>query len=208
MTTLTVHNAEIRTATVEIKTLTVSGKQVTLAVFRQLREEPLIGDDGTLNGTPWGTVNYHPDKCGDEPGVHRHVVWQRGTDLLRSRIDEPSVYARYATRLATDIAEKLIVNGAEPDQAEERGLGSFAVFYKERPPVARFIRRGVRFMTPISQSAADHYRFGGTRTDAAWRDRQAAITETVEQLAERLPIDAYMDAWHASADLPQLFIAV
>lgn len=56
---MTVHpmrilNAEIKTAVVEIKTLTVSSKQVTLAVFRQLMEEPLVNDDGTLNGTPWG----------------------------------------------------------------------------------------------------------------------------------------------------------
>jgi len=82
---LTVHNAEITTATVEIKTLTVGGKQVTLAVFRQLREEPLITEDGTLKGVPWGTVNYHPDKCGDQAG-HWHVVWQSGSDLLRARV--------------------------------------------------------------------------------------------------------------------------
>jgi len=30
---LSVHNAEITTARVEVKTLTISGKQVTLAVF-------------------------------------------------------------------------------------------------------------------------------------------------------------------------------
>lgn len=82
---LTVHNATINTAAVEVKTLTISGKQVTLAVFRQLREEQLIADDGTLNGVPWGYVNYHPDKC-DQPG-HRHYVWQRGDELLRSRVE-------------------------------------------------------------------------------------------------------------------------
>ena len=90
MTALTVHNAEIHTATVEIKTLTISGKQVTLAVFRQLPEKPLINDDGTLNGIPWGRVNYHPDKKGCDSltrvhrYAHRHVVWQRGTELLRA----------------------------------------------------------------------------------------------------------------------------
>jgi hypothetical protein len=88
-TSLTVHNAEIKTATVEIQTLTISGKQVTLAVFRQLREEPLISDDGVLNGEPWGTVNYHPDKCGPNADVtdHLHVVWQRGADLLRASVE-------------------------------------------------------------------------------------------------------------------------
>lgn len=86
---LTVYNAQISTATVEIKTLTVTGKQVTLAVFRQLLDEPLIAEDGALNGVPWGTVNYHPDKCGDG-GQHLHVVWQKGDELRRSRVDAPA----------------------------------------------------------------------------------------------------------------------
>lgn len=86
---LTTQNATITTATVEVKTLTISGKQVTLAVFRQLREEPVISSDGTLNGEPWGVVNYHPDKCGDDYG-HCHVVWQSGGELLRSRVDTPA----------------------------------------------------------------------------------------------------------------------
>jgi hypothetical protein len=38
---LTPQTAQITTASVEIKTLTVSGKQVTMAVFRQLYQEPL-----------------------------------------------------------------------------------------------------------------------------------------------------------------------
>jgi hypothetical protein len=82
---LTIQNAEIQTAAVEIKTLTVSGRQVTLAVFRQLREEPLIADDGALNGEPWGIVNYHPDKCAGSD--HVHAVWQDEIDLLRSRVN-------------------------------------------------------------------------------------------------------------------------
>lgn len=84
---LTVHNAEIKTATVEIQTLTISGKQVTLAVFRQLREAPLIDRDGTFNGQPWGVVNYHPDRCAAEE-AHWHVVWQKGNELLRSFVPE------------------------------------------------------------------------------------------------------------------------
>lgn len=87
MPQLTVHNAQISTATVEIKTLTISGKQVTLAVFRQLIEQPLIASDGTLNGVPWGTVNYHPDKCSSDDPRHWHVVWQDGGELRRSRVD-------------------------------------------------------------------------------------------------------------------------
>lgn len=86
MTALTVHNAAILTASAEVKTLTLAGKQVTLAVFRQVREKPLIAEDGSLNGKPWGVVNYHPDKCADT-APHLHVVWQDGVDLLRARVD-------------------------------------------------------------------------------------------------------------------------
>ena len=86
MSRLTVQNAQITTATVEVKTLTISGKQVTLAVFRQLREEPLIAEDGTLSGVPWGIVNYHPDKLCAGIGEHWHVVWQLGQELLRSAV--------------------------------------------------------------------------------------------------------------------------
>lgn len=82
---LTTQNATITTAAVEVKILTISGKQVTLAVFRQLKEEPLIAEDGTLNGEPWGSVNYHPDKCSDA-AEHLHVVWQKGAELRRSNV--------------------------------------------------------------------------------------------------------------------------
>ncbi|MCX5209774.1 hypothetical protein OG689_10810 [Kitasatospora sp. NBC_00240] len=82
---LTVFNATVTTAAVEVKTLTISGKQVTLAVFRQLREERLITKAGELAGEPWGYVNYHPEKC-ESDREHRHYVWQQGTELLRSKV--------------------------------------------------------------------------------------------------------------------------
>lgn len=87
MPTLTVQSAEVRTATVEIKTLTISGRQVTLSVFRQLRERPVIGDDGlTLNGVPWGVVEYHPDPKACPAGDHLHVIWSRGSELFRDAV--------------------------------------------------------------------------------------------------------------------------
>jgi hypothetical protein len=101
---ITVRSAEISTATVEIKTVTVNRKQMTLAMFRQLRDEPLISEDGKLNGSLWGSVNYHPDGCQaahelDHRGSHRflcskdhgghlHVIWQRGDELLKSVVHE------------------------------------------------------------------------------------------------------------------------
>lgn len=83
---LDVHTAELVTAAVEVKTLTIRGKQVTLAVFRQLEEKQLLLDDGSLAGIPWGRVNYHPDKCADAR-AHMHLVWQEDSELRRARVD-------------------------------------------------------------------------------------------------------------------------
>lgn len=69
--------AVIKTASVDVRVLTLDGKQVTLAVFRQLRQESLHDVDQPVI---WGTVNYFFGDC--KPG-HLHVVWQRGDELLR-----------------------------------------------------------------------------------------------------------------------------
>lgn len=84
---LNTQNAQITTVSVEIKSLTVSSKQVTQSVFRQLLTEQLITMDGTLAGVPWGHVNYHPDKCADSSRAHLHVVWQSGSELRRCRVN-------------------------------------------------------------------------------------------------------------------------
>jgi hypothetical protein len=112
---LTVRNAQVSTATVEIKTLTVSGKQVTLAVFRQLIEAPLIAEDGSLNGDAWGTVNYHPGKCGDD-APHWHVVWQLGDELRRSQVSmtyqpEPVFWSKALTHLHAASVHHWLVTG-------------------------------------------------------------------------------------------------
>ncbi len=90
-TPLTVHNAEIRTATVEIKTLTLTGKQVTLAVFRQLPRDYRVTSDGLLRGEPWGWVNHCiPDECKHiRHERHCHIVWQQGTALKRCTYSPP-----------------------------------------------------------------------------------------------------------------------
>lgn len=84
------HEARIHTATVEVKTLTISGRQVTLSVFRQLPKRELIRTNTVvlevdLYGEPWGTVNYYFDECKKcAPSEHLHVVWQNDEELCRS----------------------------------------------------------------------------------------------------------------------------
>jgi hypothetical protein len=70
---ITTKEAVIRTATIEIKTMSLNGKQVTQSVFRQLiKEELLDPETGELLGVPWGTVNYFPGDC--KEADHLHVV--------------------------------------------------------------------------------------------------------------------------------------
>lgn len=78
--------AVLKTASVEVKTLTLKGKQMTLSVFRQLQKGTLI-DPTTLklNGVPWGKVNYF---WGDCMPNHLHIVWQLGNELRRDCIYE------------------------------------------------------------------------------------------------------------------------
>jgi hypothetical protein len=92
-----VREASLKTAQVEIKSLTVSGKQVTLAVFRQLVEEPFM-EPGELEvaGTAWGFVSYHPDKC-SEGARHTHVVWQKGDELRRASVRPNQIHGWAAT---------------------------------------------------------------------------------------------------------------
>jgi hypothetical protein len=102
---LTVHQAEVTTAAVGIKTLTIRGKQVTLAVFRQLKREFLIDTNARFRGLPWGVVNYHYSGCKptdyyngyyNAPDYsdhdHLHVVWQTGDELRQAIVLPPVKY--------------------------------------------------------------------------------------------------------------------
>jgi len=86
-TRIAAHEATIKTASVEIRALTVSGRQVTLSVFRQLQEEQVVDQESlTLKGPVWGKVNYFwgdDAKRTDDP---LHVVWQKGDELRRAII--------------------------------------------------------------------------------------------------------------------------
>jgi len=88
---LTAQNAVINTVSVQIKTLTVSGKQVTLAVFRQLIEEHIFDFTiGGLRGVGWGHVRYLIDALPDQA---INLVWQRGDELRRCIVDRELPYA-------------------------------------------------------------------------------------------------------------------
>ena len=77
---INIQDAKLKTLSVEIKALTVNGKQMTLSVFRQLPEANIFDGEGRLRGTAWGFVRH---RWGDMPDGAIHVVWQRGESLCR-----------------------------------------------------------------------------------------------------------------------------
>jgi len=78
-----VREATVRTMSVQVKSLTIANKQVTLSVFRQLQQEQIV-DAKTLElrGIPWGKVNYFWGPCAERAN-HLHIVWQKGEELRR-----------------------------------------------------------------------------------------------------------------------------
>lgn len=97
---MTATSALITTATAEIQTLTVGSRQMTLSIFRQLEEVHWA------QLTPWGWVNYHPDKkCQRDMtlyGFHRHII---GTDHYY-----PGGLVRSQVSLDSTTAERLVVS--------------------------------------------------------------------------------------------------
>ncbi len=196
---LTVHNAEVRTATVEIRTLTVSGKQVTLAVFRQLKSQPLIQGDGTLAGQPWGVVNYHPDKCGDD-NEHLHVVWQSGTELRRAAHSAPSPqWMRSANGDA-------LIQALYCENGHRRPTGSGLIDDRFH----RYYNFKVGGLTwfggdPVSHNA-DAYSDPKPCPDLRSADLLVEVNaEAAEEIRCR---ERELQSWQVLTELPQLFIAV
>ena len=82
---LNAENAKIITATVTLRALTIERRQVTLSVFRQLIEEPIVDKDVLyLRGVGWGHVRYLIDK---PPDRAIHLVWQKGNELRRCIVE-------------------------------------------------------------------------------------------------------------------------
>ncbi len=230
---LTAQTAEIQTAAVEIRTLTVSGKQVTQAVFRQLREQPLVTEAGEFTGLPWGTVNYHPDRCADD-GEHRHVVWQEGAELRRSKVYRPH-FSRYWPESADDWLQMVycINNHARPEWASEHyrsdGVIVCAIQFRGLPITARVPDDYAEYVNlprrayPVfhgdpapgepswlpwqgEQVTGRHDCFADCCAAARHKLDSLIRTEVSEEIDRR---SRYQDRWsEIDTGLPQLFIAV
>jgi hypothetical protein len=129
---ITTREAKISTCAVEIKSLTVSGKQMTLSVCRQIQNEYIIDrDTGQLRGVPWGRINYFWGDC--KPN-HLHVIWQKGDELRLACVhpDAPDLlYAgerreveaavRRAHLAARAVACRRVLGGLPAGEVTKRG---------------------------------------------------------------------------------------
>lgn len=201
---LNTQNAQITTATVQVQTLTISGKQVTLSVFRQLREHTLMFADASLTGVPWGYVNYHPDKCGSDD-EHLHVVYQSGDDLYRSRVDRPSWAGKYFWSDGADQA----IQGRYCENGHQRPkwLDRVDIWNEEedgRYDASAFTIGGVQCQAkPVymyHHSPADC--MSKTQAKKAWDGLEAEVAEEAEARK------ALRKRWAELSALPHLFIAV
>lgn len=223
---LTVHNAELTTAAVEINTMKVSGKQVTLATFRQLQEEPVVDQGGNLCGLPWGTVNYHPDRCADSD-EHLHVVWQKG-DELRRAYEKPPKFGRFFPVSAECLLDALTLEGWVPDKSVSAyghkswpgevhwDIGGWADCTKDHHTIwdgvpkkpgddaERWEVKHYDEKLPKYNAAIDAIRFrcGDISVNAA---RAALEAELEEEKSRRRRC---IDRWNELKALPQIFIAV
>lgn len=204
-------NTSIEEATIQIRTLNIGAKQMSLATFRQIIEAPAINAEGLVQGKPWGTVNYHPDRC-DDAKEHLHVVGQLDGQLRRATVMAPDhAYLRHP--LATDYVTARVHEGAR------RGLASatHGDLKIHRSPTTRevgaFVHvRGVRFacaVTPLTLAVFDQtsgYADQSGQLPQDFEDAYGRALRPCSEVAELLPAEAYWAAWRELCLLPQLFI--
>ncbi len=231
---LTPQSAEITTASVQIKAMTVNGKQVTLAVFRQLYEQPLFhSTTWKALGTPWCRVNYHPDKCANDP-THEHVVWQVGDELRRARVDRPTDSVDLVPRWDKGPQDELavcIAAGAIGNVRITKVNGATTYTYSSKAPVeepaayitGKFASTGREAKAKLYLSSPEvanlvkgygaHRHPGLESEHRKLHPDSSGCADTAKLIGQRLTwtdtwLERAWDRWEEIRDLPQVFIAL
>jgi hypothetical protein len=199
---LTARNAVINTASVEVRTLSVEGRQVTLALFRQLIEQHIFDEgSGELRGIGWGHVRYLLAD-GTDHNKTINLVWQLGDELRRC-----VVRRNLGTGYSLDDPEAFLANPITPTDRYNEGKASPRDF---RTPWRDF---WVSDQTLQSFKAPHQYTYKEDEKEINAR----ALEEYRKKVREYyLPIvreavriqRAYNNMIPPLFDLPQLFIAV
>ncbi|MGI5436184.1 hypothetical protein ACQEV4_01380 [Streptomyces shenzhenensis] len=206
----TPENTSVETATVQIRTLTVGAKQMTQGIFRQLIAQPIVSTTGRVGGTPWGIVNYHPDRC-EDASEHLHVVWQNGNELRRAYVAAPErAYLKHP--LVDEYVTALIFEGAR-DTAGHVNHGDLRVTETATREISATVMvRGVMFRGATIASALQTWEdpagYGtyASRVPAAFEEAYSRPLRSSDEVVELLPVEAYRAAWRELSSLPQLFI--
>ena len=226
MPQIQVSEAQIHTAAVQIKTLTINGKQMTLAVFRQLRSENLIDPEGNFKGLPWGTVNYHP-KCGLREEDHFHLIWQLGGELKRAVVQRPiripltfgqdNRWMRFAAALGFQPAKEAYKQGFSGGTILTVSVeGRHVCFSVPRDVLdvwearSEFQAQECAWARRRLEDVLQTFRGSFDMSDEALTEaRDVAHQEMLEQIYEdENRSDRFQARWEELTDLPQLFIAV
>lgn len=95
------NRAEVHTATIEVRTILIDRRQLTLSTFRQIPKHPILNrSTGEFAGELWGTVNYFATADDERPWsentdpsrlqlVKRHVLFVTDGELRRAVVFEP-----------------------------------------------------------------------------------------------------------------------
>jgi hypothetical protein len=191
---LTAQEATVKTATVEIKALTVSGKQVTMGVFRQLINEPVIDDWGNLEGIAWGRVNYFFGDCKPD---HMHVVWQKGTELRRACVfDKPGADSDYYLTLRASVEGALedftgirAMHGIYPEHIRHSDrFIQWSVPGYDRSALVFIVRLDDSLYNLALEAARGYY--NNADKSRYWRDRETALRSALAGALRKRNIDA------------------
>jgi hypothetical protein len=104
MSEVHVREVQVKTMSVEIRALTLNGKQMTLSVFKQLPGGAFLEKNYNKKkeeyeytfcpgGIPWGYVRHHPDRMCRILDPHLHLVWQWEGKLYRDYVNEDDIRA-------------------------------------------------------------------------------------------------------------------
>jgi hypothetical protein len=200
---IAVREASVKTAAVEVKALTISGKQVTLAVFRQLMSETVVDMD-TLQyqGVPWGRVHYFWGDCANRGYAgHLHVVWQKGTELRRDCVERTDVVEQVdELRRRANLLTGLIVLW--------RALGGDAVTSSKGGEYPEWLACGDERFRWNTRKYARHSIVGairdlqGSEMESLRRWGREQVLGLVNEILEQLPINpAYIGAASGTANL-------
>lgn len=187
-----IEDAKVKTLTVELKALTVSGKQMTLSTFRQLPVEDIWTDwpeDPGFRGIPWGRVLYF---WGGQIPRGFHLVWQDADELFRCHIDPLSVNTR-------DIREAMGFQSVEEEATQQRQCDSAVSVARND---VSFTKRVLLDRREAMTRPIDDRSRGFVWDDGAMRSRPETNDEVLEGRKRRLREAIEAEA-HAPAKLEQ-----